>query len=265
MRLVILTSSRNGTAAHLLPILVSHGVQGIAMVILNEGNGPNRATLVRRKLRKILTIGVFGAFIGKRMRRWYTEDVQQLLAIGDLEAICTANGIPFRTTPSINSTTTVDLFKEAKADLGVSLGNGYIGRKVFELPRNGMINIHHELLPAYQNAQSVIWQLYNMSSTTGYTIHRIDRQIDTGDILLSATVPVAFKNSLRETVAHTYASLLTASAHGLVKLLATFDHQLLAAIPQGRGQRYTTPSLWQFLRIVRNHRLLRQASVTRMA
>jgi methionyl-tRNA formyltransferase len=230
------------------------------MVIHNEGIIPNRTKSLKRKLRKVLRIGVPGAFIGMRMRRWYTDDVQRLLAIDDLEGACIAHGIPFHTTPSINSTYTVDLFTQANADLGISLGNGYIGSKVFGIPRHGMINIHHELLPDYQNAQSVIWQLYNMSSNTGYTIHRIDRHIDTGDILARGMVPIAFMDSLRATVAHTYASLLTASADGLVNLLRSFDDRLAHATPQGPGHKYTTPTLRQYLRINRNYRRMHRAA-----
>jgi folate-dependent phosphoribosylglycinamide formyltransferase PurN len=37
-----------------------------------------------------------------------------------------------------------------------------------------MINIHHELLPEFLGAQSVLWQLHEGSTKTGFTIHRID-------------------------------------------------------------------------------------------
>ena len=169
------------------------------------------------------------------------------------------NKIPFFITPAINSEITRDLFAKAQADLGISLGNGYIGQRVFSIPKFGMINIHHEMLPEYQNAQSVIWQIYNKSPMTGYTIHKIDRHIDTGEILLKKEVPIIFKSSLRQTVSGTCASLLDASVRGLLQVLSDFEVFYGKAIPQGKGHTYTTPSFRQYLRIMRNFRELRDA------
>ncbi len=159
MNIIVLTSSRYGTAAHHLPYLINSKSCEISMVILNEGIIFNKNKYYKSKIRKIIKIGLLGALNGIRMRKWFNQDIAEYKKIEELEEICRNNNIPFFTTPNINSQFTLDLFKKANADLGLSLGNGYIGQKIFSLPRYGMINIHHEILPAYQNAQSIIWQL----------------------------------------------------------------------------------------------------------
>lgn len=261
MRVIVLTGSRFGTAAHHLPYLLGRQGIEVAMVVLSLEQNPNRKRQLSKKIRKTLRIGLLGAINGIRMRRWFNDGFTRYKPIGELEDICRSNGIPFRQTPFVQSGETVELFREARADVGISLGNGYIGRKVFSIPRYGMINIHHELLPAFQNAQSIIWQIYEMSATTGYTIHRIDRTIDTGDILCQEKVAIRFGRTLEETVGRTSAGLLEASAAGLVRVLSDFEGHLRNARPQGPGRSFTTPSFLQFLRMLRNHDRLRRQEV----
>ena len=262
MRVIILTGSMQGTAAHHLPTLIASSVCEVAMVVLAEKASAKPKNRFRKTLTKILRIGPLGALNGVRMRSWY-DPAANGRDIRSLEDTCKEHGIPFHITPAINSARTRELFASAHADLGVSLGNGYIGPSVFTIPKWGMINIHHEMLPDYQNAQSIIWQIHNMSSTTGYTIHRIDKDIDTGAIVHQEPVPIVFRDSLRETVAGTYLALLDASALGLVHVLQHFERLAGAARAQGPGTSYTTPSFMQFIRILRNHRTLRSKSVER--
>jgi methionyl-tRNA formyltransferase len=261
MRVVILTSGRRGTASHHLPFLVGDDRFTVVRVILAEGHTKPKGHW-KRKLRKILRIGPLGAFIGYRMRRWYGADLQALAAIEDIGVVCARYGIELVSTPVVNHPTTVEALRGSDADIAISLGNGYIGSKVFGVPRLGMINIHHEILPAYQNAQGVIWQLYNNSTETGYTIHRIDKGIDTGAIIHQEWVPIQFKESLGATVSHTMKAVLDSSAQGLRTVLADLPAHLAQGRPQGAGAKWTTPSFWQFLRIRRNHAALRDRSTS---
>lgn len=257
MKISILTSARYGTASYHLPYLIESKACEISMVILNNGKVSNKRKSLKRIFHKISKIGLLGALNGIRMRKWYNEDICKFAKIQDIEIICKKNKIPFYVTQNINSQLTVELFQKTNSDLGISLGNSYIGQKVFSIPRYGMINIHHEILPEYQNAQSIIWQIYNMSSTTGYTIHKIDKHIDTGEILYQKTVPINFQKNLSETVAKTSVSLLEASAIGLLEVIMDFDNLFKNAKSQKPGHTYTTPSIWQYIKIIRNYRKLK--------
>ncbi|MES2516139.1 MAG: formyltransferase family protein [Bacteroidota bacterium] len=258
MKIIVLTSGRFGTAAHHLNYLIKSKQCEISMVILNEGKIVNKKKHYINKFRKIFKIGPLGAFNGIRMRKWYNQDITEFEKIGDIEDICRNNNIPFFTTPNINSPITLELFKNTHPDLGLSLGNGYIGKNIYTIPKYGMINIHHEILPIYQNAQSIIWQIYNMSPSTGYTIHKIDKHIDTGEILYQETIPICFESTLSQTVSKTSFSLLEASANGLLLFLADFDNLYKNAKKQGKGRSYTTPNIWQYLKILNNYKILKK-------
>lgn len=261
MRVLLLTSSRKGTAAHHLDILLREARVNIAMVICSQGKRTQgRLRFYKSRFLKILRIGLWGALNGVRMRKWYNEDLQQLLSIKDIRDLCDDHLIPFHEVESIRSDETRKLFRKAQADLGISLGNGYIPKSVFTIPKYGMINIHHEVLPEFQNAQSVIWQIFKGSDITGYTIHAINEKIDCGEILYRQTVPIQFRETLRETVTHTYALLLERSARGLVYALEHFDLLKSKAVPQDQGTKYTTPNYSEFNRIRKNFKRLRKQS-----
>lgn len=251
MKLVVLTSSRFGIASSCIPLLAKSEACSIAMMIVSRGKAPNRARRLRQKARKVLRIGLLGALNGIRMRAWYDGRPS-----ADIMELCEYLGIPVFETDQTNSDQTVSLMRLAAADLGVSLGNSYIAERVFSIPKFGMINVHGERLPEYQNAQSVIWPIYNMESTTGLTIHQIDASIDTGKILHREEFPIAFRARMEDTVRAT-TEIIRQRIPGAVRYVCENYERLAAeAIPQKRGGKCTTPTIWQFIRMTRNNRLL---------
>jgi methionyl-tRNA formyltransferase len=256
MRVVVLTSLPRGLASYCIPRLAKEPKIELAMIVYNEGRPADPRKQRRRKIRKMLKIGPLGALNGVRMRPWFGDDVSSRLKIEGLDTVADRCGIRLERTPTINCQRTVDLFTEAGAELGLSLGNPYIGQQVYSIPGRGMINIHHEVLPRFQGAQSVIWQIYEGSTETGYTIHRIDDHIDTGDILYQETMPIRLHPTLGETVSANVARLYEASAEGLVDVINNFTELAASAKPQAGGRSFTTPTYWQYLRMVRQHRRL---------
>jgi methionyl-tRNA formyltransferase len=250
---LILTSSDYGVAAHHLPYLLKESSIRVKAVIVSEGILLKKQNFYKNKLKKALKIGIFGTFNGFRMRKWYDENVELLHQSTALETQCLEHSIPFFRVKSTNSEATQQLFKEANVSVGISLGNGFISKRVFSIPKFGMINIHHEELPAYQNAQSIIWQIYNKSKETGFTIHKIDAKIDTGEVLYLEKVPIYFAENLEQTVSKTLVHLQNASAKGLVTVLTNFENFYANAKQQGEGKHYTTPSLMQFWKIYSNY------------
>jgi len=252
MNIIILTSSDKGTASHHLEYLASNNFD-IKFVLYSKSK---TVKSFKSKLKKIKKIGLFGAINGLRMRKWYNSDLYSLKKISSLKNVCDQYGIDLIETDKINSKKTIKLLSKYNIDIGVSLGNGYISKNVFDIPTKGFINIHHEILPDYQNAQSIIWQLYNGSKQTGYTIHRINNKIDEGEILYKEKVPIIFKPSFSGTITVTYGELLDRSAVGLHHVLQDFNYYEENSQPQGIGNKYTTPSMKQFLCMYLNYKKL---------
>jgi len=243
-----------------LPILFDCKAIEIVMVVVSEGKISSRGKYLRKRLKKICRIGFPGALNGIRMRKWYTDAMRKYCSIINAEEFCKTHQIPFERVPYTNSEETKNIFRTSGADIGLSLGNDYISGKIFSIPKYGMLNVHHELLPDYQNAQSIIWELYNGSTDTGYTIHKIDQHIDTGAILLQEKMPIIFRNNLADTVAYNYAQLFEHSAKGLATVFDNFEKYFSEARPQAQGRSYTTPSWRQFLHMLRQFRKLKAGS-----
>ena len=95
MKVLILTSSLNGTAAHHLTSLLKESSIQVERVIYSQGVPKSKYRKAILKLRKILKIGLLGAINGIKMRRWYQEDVSKYIKIENLEVLCLENKIPF--------------------------------------------------------------------------------------------------------------------------------------------------------------------------
>lgn len=257
LKVIILTSSTTGTSAYFVPKIFQESSVEIVSVIVSQNKIAKKKNSIQKRLKKVFKIGVLGAINGIRMRSWFSEKRDSFLPKSDnLIDFCNKNGINIHFTPTINCQQTIDFFNKAQADLAISVGNSYIGKKVFSIPKFGMINTHGEILPEYQNGQSVIWQLYNKSNITGYTIHKVNSKIDQGEIIYQEKFDINFKENLAQTVAYNCAEITKKAASGMVKVLENFEYYYKNAIPQGKGGHFTTPSIWQFFKIWRNYKTL---------
>ena len=57
-------------------------------------------------------------------------------------------------------------------------------------PRFGWINLHFSILPKLRGAAPVQWAILNGETTTGYTIFKLDKGMDTGPVYLSKEVNI---------------------------------------------------------------------------
>jgi methionyl-tRNA formyltransferase len=248
VKIVVLTSQRYGAASHCLPALRQSGCD-ISAVILSKGQVSSATGFAIKKLRKIANIGVLGALNGYRMRRWY-----ELQDSDDLFSVCKRLCIELVETTNTNGPETAMHMRDSQADLGISLGNSYISSRIFNIPRFGMINVHGERLPEYQNAQSVIWPIYYMERYTGVTIHRVERSIDAGAIIAREDIPILFGPTLEHTVRKTVPQITAAASTLLANSCTRFESLLCAAEAQKKGRKFTTPTWSQYLQMKNNNR-----------
>ena len=61
---------------------------------------------------------------------------------------------------------------------------------ILSLPPNGCINVHGSLLPKYRGAGPIQWAIINGESETGITTMLMDEGMDTGAMLLQASIPI---------------------------------------------------------------------------
>ena len=79
--------------------------------------------------------------------------------------------------------------KEINIDLAVVVAYGQIiPSKILELSKNGFINIHASLLPKWRGAAPIQRSIMSGENITGVTIMKIEKELDSGPILLSKSI-----------------------------------------------------------------------------
>lgn len=78
-----------------------------------------------------------------------------------------------------------------RADLQVVVAFRMLPEVVWAMPPLGTFNLHASLLPQYRGAAPINWAIINGETRTGITTFLLDRQIDTGRILLQESTPIA--------------------------------------------------------------------------
>ena len=81
--------------------------------------------------------------------------------------------------------------KALHADLFVVVAFRILPASILAMPRLGAINLHASLLPQYRGAAPIQWAIINGELETGVTTFLLDREVDTGRILLQRRTPVA--------------------------------------------------------------------------
>jgi methionyl-tRNA formyltransferase len=81
---------------------------------------------------------------------------------------------------------------QANADVMVVAAYGLIlPQWVLDLPRYGCLNIHASLLPRWRGAAPIHRAIEAGDTSTGVTIMQMDAGLDTGDMLLTRSLPIA--------------------------------------------------------------------------
>lgn len=116
-----------------------------------------------------------------------------------LAALASGVGAPFLVQPRARDADHAD-FRSTLAALRPDLivVNSYsmiLQPDVLAVPRNGAVNVHGALLPAYRGANVTEWALINGERDTGVTIHAMDSSIDTGPIIAQRKAPIRFEDT----------------------------------------------------------------------
>jgi methionyl-tRNA formyltransferase len=84
----------------------------------------------------------------------------------------------------------IDELKALQADVQIVVAFRMLPEIVWNMPPMGTINVHGSLLPQYRGAAPINWAVINGEKKTGVTTFKLQHAIDTGDILLQATMPI---------------------------------------------------------------------------
>jgi methionyl-tRNA formyltransferase len=107
--------------------------------------------------------------------------------------------LPVLQPATLKDDTAIDAIRALEPDLGVVAAYGRIlPRRLIDLPRLGMINVHASLLPRWRGAAPVHRAILAGDRETGVTIMHVVFELDAGPMLASTITPIAPDETSRD-------------------------------------------------------------------
>jgi methionyl-tRNA formyltransferase len=141
----------------------------------------------------------------------------------ELSGLAEAAGVPMERVSGLEASAVGERLARLRPDVVLSACFPFIlPRWLLALPRQGCLNLHPSLLPAYRGPAPLFWQLRAGERRTGITLHRMSAVVDAGDIVARRVLALP----------------AGAAAHDLSTRLAALGVELVEAalVRLGRGQ-----------------------------
>ena len=144
------------------------------------------------------------------------------LSISPVAEFAETENIEISSPPSISSSEELKKLREMNLDMIIVVAYGLIlPEEVINLPKLGCFNVHASLLPRWRGAAPIQRAMIEGDQTTGVTIMKMDKGLDTGDIGLQKEIKIEQQN---------YSELEKELANEGAKLLINFIDKLDGSI-----------------------------------
>ena len=122
------------------------------------------------------------------------DQVNRLLDRGTAyspETLAERNGIEHRHVSDVNAESYLQYVRQQSPDVLVSVAaTQQFDAELLDIPSKGAINIHSSLLPEYRGVSPSFWSLLYDEERTGITVHYMDENLDTGDVIKQRELPI---------------------------------------------------------------------------
>ncbi len=102
-----------------------------------------------------------------------------------------SKGIPVLQPIKLKDPEFLKQLSDLKADIFVVVAFRMLPEEVWQMPKLGTFNLHAALLPQYRGAAPINWAIINGEHMSGVTTFMIDKDIDTGGIILRQTCKIS--------------------------------------------------------------------------
>ena len=138
------------------------------------------------------TLNIFGLPFSLRYAVKFLKSKLSRSSVKDLMKEKKINIIELK--KSINSKDSLDILKQLKPDLLISIaGNEIFKEDLINLAPKGCLNLHTAMLPKYRGLMPTFWALKNKEKHIGVSIFFVDEGIDSGPIIFQEKVEVLNK------------------------------------------------------------------------
>ena len=101
--------------------------------------------------------------------------------------------------PDLKDPKIINKIKELNPDIIFVIAYGYIlPKEIIEIPKFGCFNFHGSILPKYRGAAPIQRAIIAGEKTTGVTVIKVDQGLDTGDIVLDASIEITDEDTYQD-------------------------------------------------------------------
>ncbi len=146
---------------------------------------------------------------------------KQIMTPPEVKTEALKEGIEVYQPESLKNGELLPILQKLSPDLIAVVAYGKIlPEYVLQFPKYGCINMHGSLLPKYRGAAPIQWAVINGEKTTGVTTMKMDKGLDTGDMLFSESLEIGEY----ETSGELFERMSALGAKVLVKTIKNIDN-----------------------------------------
>jgi len=151
------------------------------------------------------------------------------ISMSPVKELALKHDIPVEQPDNFKSEESLDRLASYQADVMVVVAYGLLlPQSVLDTPKLGCINVHGSLLPRWRGAAPIQRAIQAGDTETGVTIMQMEAGLDTGPMLLTATLPI----TEQDTGSSLHDKLAEQGAQLLVEALDKLSNKQLSPTPQ---------------------------------
>ncbi len=114
----------------------------------------------------------------------------QKIQFSPVKVYALSQGIPVLQPSNLKAPAFIEELQQLNANLMVVVAFRMLPEVVWQIPEYGTLNLHASLLPQYRGAAPINHAIINGETETGLTTFFIEKEIDTGNIILARNMPI---------------------------------------------------------------------------
>lgn len=198
--MVVAANERYYIPKFLTPICESELYNITAIVTVPPSLGTEN--IVQFGLRLFRTFGprVFAKhalFYSKCMVRDFLNRIFSVGASYSPKTIAQRHDIEYTHTKDINNPSFTEYVESNSPEVIASVATTQkFEKRLLDIPSKGAINVHSSLLPEYRGVSPSFWTLLHGEEQTGISVHYMDENIDTGDLIKQRPLKIEDEDTL---------------------------------------------------------------------
>ncbi|MFI5128890.1 MAG: methionyl-tRNA formyltransferase [Chitinophagales bacterium] len=142
----------------------------------------------------------------------------------DFESLAKEAGAAFFMVKSVNNEELINIIKDSKIRVAISVNWKYtIPKNFLDLFECGILNFHLGNLPDYKGNATVNWTIINGESYINGNIHKMDPELDAGDVIARKAIPITAETYIADVLKQAEADVPALYEEAIRKVLAQPD------------------------------------------